>query len=37
MGKIGDKSAEEALKAALNDGDDGVKKAAAWALKKIGA
>ena len=37
MGKIGDKSAAEALKAALGDDDAAVQKAAAWALKKIGA
>jgi HEAT repeat protein len=37
MGKIGDKSATEALKTALGDDDDAVQKAAAWALKKIGA
>lgn len=35
MGKIGDKSAAEALTAALGDDDVAVQKAAAWALKKL--
>lgn len=35
IGKIGGESAAEALKAALDDDDANVQKAAAWALKKL--
>ncbi|UCH79212.1 MAG: HEAT repeat domain-containing protein [Candidatus Coatesbacteria bacterium] len=37
MGRIGDAAAVEALQGALDDSDENVKKAAAWALKKLGA
>jgi len=37
MGRIGDAAAVEALRGALADDDENVKKAAAWALKKLGA
>ena len=36
LGKIGDNSAAEALKGALEDDDTSVRKAAEWALKKLG-
>ena len=37
MGRIGDASAVEVLQRALADDNENVKKAAAWALKKLGA